>query len=226
MSQYKGIRGCRIYEGEWSYVCQRCGNGNLIEFGLSNYDQQAGHSLNNLGYHNYVRCEDCGSELVWEGYAGGSPVTDSLISLLKNKHFMASTVILSAIVESAIRDLIWAALVDNGIDWERANKIADGRMNRIDSVNFVADLTGLKVKDIAFPYRNLVAHGKGFEVAEDEYREELIKQVKKIKEWVDGIVDGRNVDNYRPSQIDRWLLFMSYWANWFESYSITNYLQK
>lgn len=142
------------------------------EYGLNDYESNAGESLNNMGCYNYERCRSCSYELVWGGYGGGSPVTNSLVSLLENTHFMASTVILSAVLETSIGDLTWAVLVDSGIDWERANKVADGRMNRIDCINLIVSLTDLEIKDISFPYRNLVAYGKGFVVKEDEYREE------------------------------------------------------
>jgi hypothetical protein len=156
--------------------------------------------------------------LAWDGYGGGSPVTDSLVSLLRSRYFMASTVILSAILESSIRDLVWAALVDNGVDRERANKVADGRMNRVDSLGLVASLTGLRIKDLSFPYRNLVAHGKGFGVPEGKYQAEIETQIRRLREWVDDIKCGQTIANYCPPEVDRWLLFMSHWSGWLESY--------
>lgn len=203
MSQYR-VREYRVYEGEWwFYCCKQDCNGSLVEYSLNEYENYADSFLNNFGTHSYVGCHLCGDGLAWGGYSGGSPISNSLVSLLKNKHYMASTVILSAIIENSLENLLWAALVDNGVEQGRANKIADGRLNRMDIISMVASLSNLSIKDISFPSRNLVAHGKGFSRAEENYRVDLQKQIAQIRKWVERILDGKVPDNFMPTECER-----------------------
>lgn len=222
MSQYR-INEHRIYEGEWYFGCdyQVC-NGFLIEYALNDYENLASNFLYNTPLHVYERCHLCGRELEWGGYSGGSPITDSLVSLLKNNHYMASTVILSAIIENALNNLLWAALVDNKVDKNRANKIADGGMSRFDTIKMIRSLTNLQVKDISFPIRNLVAHGKGLTQSESFYKSELKKQVEQIRSWVGHILKDKHPSNFMPSECERWRLFMDHWSNWLVSYTNQN----
>jgi hypothetical protein len=226
MSQYR-VREYRIYEGEWWFYCgkQDC-KGSLVEYSLNEYENYADSFLNNFGIHSYDGCHLCGDGLGWSGYSGGSPISDSLVSLLKTKHYMASTVILSAIIENSLDNLLWAALVDNGVEQGRANKIADGRLNRMDIISMVASLSNLSIKDISFPSRNLVAHGKGFSRGEEIYRVDLQKQIVQIRKWVERILDRKVPDNFMPTERDRWLLFMNHWSRWLVDYVDVQLLRK
>lgn len=218
MSQYR-VGENRIYEGEWWFSCTpaTC-QGFLVEYSLNNYEDFADNFLYSMPIHRNESCHLCGNGLEWCGYSGGSPISDSLVSLLQNGHFMASTVILSATLENSLRNLLWAALVDNGVEQRRANKVADGRLNRIDTINIIVALTDLPVRDIAFPARNLVAHGKGLTLSETLYKDELKKQIGEIRKWVSQILNGKCLSNFMPSESERWLLFMDHWSNWLVSY--------
>jgi hypothetical protein len=224
MSQRR-IHEYRIYEGEWWFYCttDNCG-GCLVEYSLNEYEEYVNNFLYNTPLHTSENCHLCGRELEWAGYSGGSPISDSLVALLRNKHYMASTVILSAIIENSLENLLWAALVDNGVSKDRANKVADGRLNRLDIIKTTVSLTNLKIKDISFPSRNLVAHGKGFLHSEESYRDELRKQVVQIRTWVERIFDGKLPSNFMPTECERWILFMNHWSNWLINYVDTKLL--
>lgn len=224
MSQYT-VHEQRIYEGEWWFSCtgkNHCGV--LVEYSLNNYENYANDFLYSTPIHTSARCPQCGSELEWGGYSGGSPVSDRLVSLLEGGHYMAATVILSAIIESSIMDLLWAALVDNGVQPSRSNKIAGGRMNRIEAIKTIESLTDWQIQDIEFPARNLVAHGKGFMYSEKVYQNKLHDQVIQIRKWVEKIARNKTLDNFNPSESTRWLLFMSHWSNWLVTWVDTKFL--
>lgn len=226
MSQRR-IHEHRIYEGEWLFYCTTddCG-GCLVEYSLNEYEEYVNDFLYNTPLHTSEKCHLCGYELEWAGYSGGSPISDSLVALLSNKHYMASTVILSAIIDNSLENLLWAALVDSGVDKGRANKIADGRLNRRDIVNMAASLSNLKIKDIAFGSRNLVAHGKGFLRGEESYRVDLQKQIVQIRKWVEQILDGKVPNNFMPTECERWLLFVDHWSRWLVNYVDIQLLSK
>jgi hypothetical protein len=217
MSQYR-VNEHRIYEGEWRFVCFPDCKGFLVEFSFDKYDNKAGQFLYNTPIHTCERCHLCNRELEWEGYSGGSPISDRLVSLLEGRHFMVSTVLLAAMVENALRNLLWAVLVDNGVDMQRANRVADGRMSRMDTIRTINALADLKVKDIAFPVRNLVAHGKELTRPQSKYEDDLRTQIAQIRRWVNHIREGQNPSNFMPSECERWLLFMSHWSYWLDSY--------
>jgi hypothetical protein len=139
---------------------------------------------------------------------------------------MASTVILSAVVENSIKNLLWAALVDNGEKPKRANKIADDRMHRIEAIKKIKSLNNWEIEDITFPARNIVAHGKGFLREEQEYQNELREQAIKIRKWVEKIAKDRMPDNFNPSESGRWLLFMNHWSMWLIDYVVARYLNE
>lgn len=220
MSQRRTFKGYRIYEGEWVFSCinSSCLNGTVIEYSLNDYEDYADYFMDSRGIHTTNLCEKCNSPLEWLGYSGGAPISDSLASLIKNGHYMASTVILSAIIENVISDLLWASLADSGVSQEKANKIADSRLGRIDSINIIRELTDIDIKDISFPSRNLVAHGKGFSNSEGHYKKELLLQFKKIDEWVKRMLKNRKVESFNPSEIDRWLMFIRHWSTWLNTY--------
>jgi hypothetical protein len=81
MSQYR-LREQRIYEGEWWFYCtgkNHCGP--LVEYSLNKYEDYADNFLGNTPTHAYAHCPICASELMWAGYSGDSPISDSLVSL-------------------------------------------------------------------------------------------------------------------------------------------------
>lgn len=131
--------------------------------------------------------------------------------------------ILSALTESFIRNLLWACLVDNKIEPARANEIADGRLNRSAMIDLIKSLSALPVRDLAFPTRNLVAHGIWFDKgkdpsarvrSEDSYKDELKDQASRIRSWVQSICGHMAPSNYMPSEVGRWILFMYHWSKW------------
>ncbi len=127
---------------------------------------------------------------------------------------MAAIVILAAITESAVQDLLWASLVDGGIEPGKANSIADGRLSRSAMIDLVKKLIDRQAMDISFPTRNLIAHGHGFLADEEFYRAEFKKQITVIRKWALRIIDARPPMNIMPKQVERWLLFMDYWTQW------------
>ncbi len=227
MSQYR-INEHRIYEGEWVFYCVNsdCRNGVFIEYSLNEYEDHASYFLDGSSgpIHTNAWCQNCGRPLEWAGYSGNSPISDKLVSLLNNNHFMASTVILSAILENSLNNLLWAALVDNGINPKKANKIADGRIVRIDMIKMISSLTEFKINDIAFESRNLVAHGKGFFLDEKHYQKDMLQQIDKISSWVISISKKIQPNNFNPTECERWVLFMTHWSNWLKSYIKPHFL--
>lgn len=227
MSQRR-INELRIYEGEWNFFCPTDGCGGYsVEYCLSDYmcgrgDQfihsDADRFLNTYAQYDSAWCPICKLPLQWVGYSGSSPISASLVSLVKTGHFMAAIVILAAITESAIQDLLWASLVDGGIEPGKANSIADGRLSRPIMVDLIKKLTDRPVVDISFPTRNLIAHGRGFLEDEEFYRAELKKQIAIIRNWVSKVLDARPPPNIMPTQVERWLLFMDSWAQWLVDY--------
>lgn len=218
MSQFR-IDEQRIYEGEWRFCCctKDC-NGFQVEYSLNEYEDYADNFLHCTAAHKNAYCQLCSGTLVWVGYSGGSPISDSFVALLKDKHYMAATVILSAIIENSLSNLLWSALVESGVESSLANKVADGRMSRLDIINTVASLTDLEIKDISFPSRNLVAHGKGFMRDEESYRVDLQRQIIQIRKWVERMLGGRIPNNFMPTECERWLLFMNHWSRWLVDY--------
>lgn len=228
MSQYR-VNEQRIYEGEWWFTCENYGKtceGFVVEYSLNNYENYADTFLYNTDIHTSAVCDICNGALVWGGYSGGSPISDSLVSLLESQHYMASTVILAAIIENSLSNLLWASLVDNGTDAKQANKTADGRLYRAEIIKRISSITNLSVKDLSFPTRNLVAHGKGFLQSSETYKNELVHQIADTRKWVLEIPPSGNFpSNFMPNECNRWLLFMEHWSNWLVNYVTPKYLQ-
>lgn len=135
---------------------------------------------------------------------------------------MASTVIISTIIENALSNLLWASLVDNDIEKGRTNKVADGYFSRFDTIKMIVSLTNLHIKDISFPVRNLVAHSKGLIQSENFYKSELENQIKQMRKWVEPILKYTKPGNFTPTECERWLLFMDHWSNWLVCYTDQN----
>lgn len=228
MSQYR-INERRVYEGEWVFYCTNsgCRNGVLVEYSFNEYEADADSFLHGSSgpIHTSACCENCRSPLEWAGYSGGSPISDKLVALLENNHFMASTVIISAIIENSLNNLLWAALVDSGVSAEKANKVTEGRMGRIEMTNIISSLVGFKIKDISFKSRNLVAHGKGFLIKESYYQKELLQHIEKIFLWVLSIFEEIRPKNFNPTECERWALFMIHWSEWLKTHVKPHFLE-
>lgn len=227
MSQYR-VNEQRIYEGEWWFACENYGKsckGFVVEYSLNDYEKDADSFLYNTDIHTNAVCNICHGALVWGGYSGGSPISESLVSLLKSKHYMAATVILAAIIENSLSNLLWASLVDNGMDAAQANKIADGKLYRAEIIKRISSMTNLSIKDLSFPTRNLVAHGKGFLQSSETFKNELANQILNIRNWVLDIPpNGTFPSNFMPTECGRWLLFMEHWSSWLVDYIVPKYL--
>jgi hypothetical protein len=208
----------RVYEGEWVFACRPC-SAYRVEYSFPEFDKLADFFLSNTGLHTTESCGLCGGPLEWAGFSGDMPISDSFVSLVKNGHLMASTVILASIIENAINNLLWAALVDNDMEKEKANNLVNGRLSRSEILRMIRSLTQWSIRDIVFPIRNLVAHGKGFGKQEAFYNEELKKQVAAIRQWVDEIRQQVKPKNFMPTECERWLLFMDHWSRWLETYA-------
>lgn len=208
----------RLYEGEWWFVCQPPCKGYIVEYSFCEIDRRADRFLTLTGTHSSEICHLCLGTLEWAGFSGDMPISDSLISLIKSEHFMAATVILAAVTENLINNLLWASLIDSGVDRQRANAVANGRLGRFDSLNIIKSLSGLQIPDISFPVRNLVAHGKGFGKHEAAYKEDLRTQIAQIVRWTAKIWKGRTPKSFMPTEIERWLLFLGHWTDFLENY--------
>lgn len=145
------------------------------------------------------------------------PISDSLVALLKNGHFMAATTILAAIMENSLRNLAWAALVDAGVGKSKANSLVNAGISRAEALRIARSLTGIPLRDIAFPSRNLVAHGRVFGETEDVFRVEILKQVESVRKWVADILKYRQPGYLNPTECERWLLFMKHWSEWLKT---------
>lgn len=216
--QHGRIYSRRVYEGEWFFHCSpECGVF-LVEYSFYDYDHYADRFMDNTGAHTYERCSVCGSQLMWAGFSGDMPISDSLVALLRNKHFMAATVILAAIMENSLRNLAWAALVDAGVSKNKANSLVNASISRVEALRIAQSLTGIPLRDIAFPSRNLVAHGRAFGESEDAFRGEVCKQTEAVHKWVADIFKHRQPGYLKPTECDRWLLFMRHWSEWLKTF--------
>jgi hypothetical protein len=209
----------RVYEGEWLFVCRnRCG-GYVIDFSFNEMHDPVNNfeDFYDISFDGYAptRCA-CGDILKWYGCMPRLTTSKALSTLLDGKHFMVATVMVAAVIESYVSNLLYATLVDEGISVAKADKVASSRLGRRDAINLIKDLTGWSVRDISFPVRNMVAHGQ--QLTEDEiyFANELRKQVQDINKWFDHLskVNGYQIQFFSPSEKDRWLLSMQYWIVW------------
>ena len=127
---------------------------------------------------------------------------------------MASILVLTAIIDNSISNLLWAAFIDNGIDMHSANELLKTRIARSDALHMIRSLTDWPIEDIVFPARNVVAHGKGFTNDEHFYRDGLIKQIADVRRWIEMICKEVRPARFTPGETHRWLLFMDHWTSW------------
>jgi hypothetical protein len=219
MNQVERIYKYRIYEGELFFDCEnsKC-EGYLVEFLFWDADEIGKKLVKPLNQHRFELCQRCGNDLIWSGYWGDRPVSESIIALLNGGHYMSSTVILSAIVENSLNNLLWASLVDSGITRENANKFSDEKLSRHATIKRIHSITNWQIDDISFPVRNLVAHGKGFGKTEQEYLQSLQEQAISIREWVNKFLALQSPNHFMPTEKERWLLFMDCWSQWLVSF--------
>jgi hypothetical protein len=219
MSRARRIYEQRIYEGEWLFVCGEKCEGFLVEYAFNDYESTASEFLSSLtGCHEWERCSLCGGLLQWAGYAGDMPVTDKFLVLVRDGSLMAATVMLAAVTESFICNLVFAAFTDRGVPREYANKLASRRMSRY-ALDTCRCLLEWPIRDIAFPVRNLVAHGKGFGRDEADYKDELEAQIRQIRGWVRAIIESAgHPKRFMPTETERWILFMDHWSAWLENH--------
>jgi hypothetical protein len=212
----------RVYEGEWIFVCTPPCPGYIVEYAFTGWDDEIIASfLSNLtGGHALYNCPICGEVLQWTGYPLQLPITQSLIDLLQGNHFMASIIVIAAIIDNSISNLMWATFIDSGLDIHSANELVKTRIARSDALNMIRSLTDWHIEDIVFPARNLVAHGKGFTIDERFYRDELIKEISDIRRWIEMIYQEVHPTGFTPGETHRWLLFMDHWSLW-----LTNFIQ-
>ncbi|MCA0353475.1 MAG: hypothetical protein LCH85_15890 [Chloroflexi bacterium] len=209
----------RVYEGEWFFVCQPPCNGYLIEYSFHKFDTIASNFLTNSPIHTNQNCHLCGGLLEWAGYGGAMPNTERILRLLQDGHNMAATVIIASYIESSLQNLLWAVLVDNGIESKKSEIfIEKGRLSRDNLINMIKNIGNFNIKDIVFPIRNMVAHGKGFHKEESFYKLEVLSQANDIDKWINHLTKDREISNFMPSESERWLLFMSVWADGFKKY--------
>lgn len=216
----------RTYEGEWNFVCRKPCTGFLVEYSFHKFDSLSSDFLTNTPLHALEVCGLCGEPLEWAGYAGEMHTTNGILQLFETGNFMVSTVIIAAFIENAINNLLWAALVDNGLNIEKADKIVCGRIQRHDQIGIIRSIINWPIKDINFPVRNLVAHGKGFFYSQDYYKQEVLKQAKNIRKWIERVTNEIPMINFMPSECERWLLFMNVWSDGLNSYIANNLKRK
>lgn len=162
-------------------------------------------------------CHLCGGILEWAGYPLQLPISHGLLALVKDDHFMASTLLLTAIVENAIRNLLWAAFVDSGLGARKATELAKAKVTRSEALQAIRSMTAWPIDDLLFPTRNAVAHGRGFGRDEHFYKSELVKQMIGIREWIDPICQEVKPTRFMPKETHRWLSFMDHWSFWLTS---------
>jgi len=150
----------------------------------------------------------------WAGWSGQSDVTEGLVRLFEDGHYMAATVILAAFVEYQLSGLLWGVLVDSGLSKEKAALIANGSLPRGEAVRMVRDLLGRRITNLVFPMRNAVAHGKAFGLPDHTFVPALEQQLLSIQEWVRSVSDGRTPSGYTYTELDRWILSMQQWVAW------------
>jgi hypothetical protein len=152
----------------------------------------------------------------WAGWSGDSDITNGLVRLLIDKHFMAAIVVLSAFIEYQIDNLLWAVLVDSGLPKEKASAIANGTVPRGDAIRIIRDVLGHKVKNIIIPIRNEVVHGRAFGRTGEEYSEDLLNSFQAMKNWIKSVSLERNPYGWNFNELERWILSMTHWIYWFE----------
>ena len=220
MDNVEGFYKYRIYEGEFLFSCvHRDCPGYLLEFWFLEPGRIPTERVDHYWVHIFSRCELCQGELELSEHYPGNPLSDSLVSLLEHKHYMAATVILSAIIEFSLSSLLWSALVASGLKrTEATEKTSSQMLSRYKLIQKCRELTGWPIEDIPFATRNMVPHGKGFGRDEQTYLVELVNQSVLIRQWVRKIVEMGHPNPFMPSEPERWLLFMNHWSEWLVSY--------
>src|SRR4051794_35967982 len=108
MSRQQQLYDFRWYEGEHAFACGLC-RSRFVQYSFGAepnefYDKQ-----------QPPPCMPCGTLMNWLGWSGQSDVTEGLVRLIEDGHYMAATVIVGAFTEFQIDSLLWAVLVDCGL---------------------------------------------------------------------------------------------------------------
>lgn len=205
MTRKKQIYEDRFYEGEHAFGCG-CG-GEMVIYAYEDED------LSFL--QTPPRCYKCGNIMGWKGWSGQSDISHGIRDLIRDGHAIAAIVILAAFVEYQIDNLLWAILVDSGLPKKKASDIANGTLPRGDAIRMVRSLLERKIKNVVFPVRNAVAHGRAFGWEVQEYIEALDNQFNAIEKWINSIKKGNIIPGgCEYTELDRWILSMSHWLSW------------
>jgi hypothetical protein len=123
MTRQDQLYGQRLYEGEHVFACGLC-QSTFVQYSFGTepnefFDRQAPPT-----------CTACGTYMEWAGWSGQSDITEGLVKLIQDQHYMAASVMLAAFVKYQINALLWAALVCSGLQKEQASDIANGTLPR------------------------------------------------------------------------------------------------
>jgi hypothetical protein len=202
----------RFYEGEYAYRCTGDCGSIFVTYAYENEEWVT----TALMYGTIVPpCEACNAPMAWQGWSGSSRISEELAQIVDAKLWMAATVMIAAYMEYRLDSLLWATLVDAGVDHATANKLADGSNQRGDVIRIIRQLLGRPIKNIVFEVRNQVAHGRGFAVPNEAYHTSVLDQLTAIKKWVSSVEAGTVSDGWNPTEVERWVLSMRHWCIWF-----------
>lgn len=196
----------KVYEGEWLFVCRPPCLGYIIEYAFTGWHDDFIDIIlsNETEEHGLENCHLCGGLLEWADYPLQLPITHSLLALVNDYHFMASTLVLTAIIDNSISNLLWAALFDSGLGAKKARELA----KRSEALQAIRSMTAWPIDDIIFPTRNLVAHGRGFAKSDVFYKLELVKQVNSICAWLQQTSAELRTKGLITGKCDLWLSSM------------------
>jgi hypothetical protein len=128
--------------------------------------------------------------------------------LISEKHYLVCPIMLAAIFENILKDLLYSLFSDTGMDEGQASRLGSGNLGRSTTLQMTRLISACTIKDIVFPVRNLVAHGKGFAKSDAFYRLELEKQVKSICIWLQQTSDELRTKGFITGKCNLWLSSM------------------
>lgn len=203
----------RIYEGEYLFHCGSCQTV-FVFYAFEDEDDVVEYHVSS---HHAPACPKCGNFMGWAGWSGYSDITNGLVRLVDEGHWMAAIAILAAFVEFQIDNLLWAVLVESGLSREKATAIANGTIPRGDAIRMVRDLLGRRVKNIVIQIRNEVVHGRAFGRTPEHYASDFEAAFRSVEDWVGSISRGQVPSGEDFTEMERWVLSMTHWVNWFGS---------
>jgi hypothetical protein len=163
-------------------------------------------------------CRSCSGQLSWVGHSGPtlteSSVAGSLYLLVQSNRYMAACVIFSSITEYQLNSLLFASLVDNGYDYEKAIEYADGKLSNGEIIRLLRIILSTNLSTMVLPFRNEIVHGREFGNDEEYFKGKLKRMIGQVKQWVEKF--EYKPKDYNPTEIDRWFLYMNHWIKWCE----------